>query len=212
MSFAKFSFETDFRSGNAGRRVSDLEAQAAREAGLREGMAQGRAQAEAERDAAEMHMMGLLAEQARHLLAGHEERFAHIEQGAAALAAALAQRIAGAALARTPFALIEEAARECLQQARAAQHLSIRVHESLTERTEQIFARLAHEGGFAGKIVVLADPHLARGDARIEWADGGVAIDQERVAQAVEEAIQRVLGGPTEAFVSLEASAAKDHS
>ena len=37
--------------------------------------------------------------------------------------------------------------------------------------------------------MVLGDPDVAEGDARLEWADGGVVRDSAAVARAVEQTI-----------------------
>lgn len=194
MNVAPFTFETDFRTGGPGRRAADMEVSQARQQAYEQGLAQGRAEAQAQADAALAHMAGLIAEQARQLLAGQDERYARIEQAAAALAVQLARRIGGAALAERPMAQIEAAARECLAQARGATHLAVRVNGALAEQAEALFARLAHEGGHAGKVVILPDDALAPGDARIEWADGGMVIDHAALADAIEAAAVKTLG------------------
>lgn len=194
MNMAKYTFETDFRSGGPGRRAADMEIQQAREQAFAEGLAQGRAEAQMQANAALTHMAGLIAQQASQLIAMQEERFVVIEQAAAALAATLARRIAGAALAERPMALIEEAARDCIVQARAAPHLAVRVSAELVADTEKLFGELAHDKGYAGRIVVLADEAVGSGDARIEWADGGIVIDREALGAAIDEAARKALG------------------
>lgn len=86
------------------------------------------------------------------------------------------------------------AARECLAHARHAPHLAIRVHESLVETVEGKLSGLAREAGFAGRIVVLGDPDIALGDGRLEWADGGIAIERAELDEAVDRAVAAVFG------------------
>ncbi|MFL1876996.1 hypothetical protein ACIKT0_17910, partial [Hansschlegelia beijingensis] len=47
------------------------------------------------------------------------------------------------------------------------------------------------------RLVVLGDPDVAEGDARLEWADGGVVRDGAAVARAVEQAIALRFGTPS---------------
>jgi flagellar assembly protein FliH len=194
MSTAPFSFDTDFRREAHGRRVTDVDVATAREQGFADGFAQGRAAAAQEAQAALTHMAGLLAQQAQALLGAQDERFALVEQEAAALAVLLARRIAGAALAERPDAMIELAARECLQHARSAPHLAVRVHVDAVTQAEGLFGVLAHESGFAGKVVVLGEPEIAPGDARLEWADGGVVIDRGALDALIDSAARQALG------------------
>ncbi len=44
--------------------------------------------------------------------------------------------------------------------------------------------RLARERGFEGRIVVLGEPDIALGDARLEWADGGIVRERRRFEAA----------------------------
>ncbi len=190
----KFMFNSDFR--NDGRQAVDETAlAAARAEGFRSGQDQARREAEHQTEA-------LLAQLVRHcerLLAHQDERVAAVEAQAAQLAVAAARGLAGAALAEKPLAELLLAARECLGHARHAPHLVIRVHESLVEAVEGKIAGLARETGFAGRLVVLGEPDIAVGDGRLEWADGGIAIDRTQLDKAVEAAIRSVFG-PADPF------------
>ena len=101
----------------------------------------------------------------------------------------IARKVAGEALDAQPLAGIGEAARNALQHLRGVPHLVVRVHESLVEEAETLVKRLARERGFEGRLVVLGDPDTLPGDARIEWADGGVVRERARIEAAVAEAL-----------------------
>ncbi|MEE7467161.1 hypothetical protein MOF8_10040 [Methylobacterium oryzae] len=101
--------------------------------------------------------------------------------------------IKGDALDAAPLAGIGEAARTALQHLRGVPHLVVRVHDSLVEEAETLVKRLARERGYEGRLVVLGDPDMAAGDARIEWADGGIVRERARIEAAVLDA----LGLPT---------------
>ncbi len=49
--------------------------------------------------------------------------------------------------------------------------------------------RLAREHGFEGRLVVLGEPDMPPGDARLEWADGGVVRERARIEAALAEAL-----------------------
>lgn len=202
MSIAKYTFEADFRQGGPGRRQTDMEVAEAREAGFREGLARGRAEAEAQANAALQHMAGLIAQQAQTLLETQDRRWDEVEIAAAALATKLARRIGGAALAQTPLAPIEQAARECIAQARSAPHLAVKVAADMADQAEAMFGRLAHESGYAGRVVVLPDEMMRPGDALIEWADGGAVIDRDGLDATIEAAAARALGAPPDQILN----------
>jgi flagellar assembly protein FliH len=202
MTATPFSFDTDFRGPNPGRRISDVDVASAREQGFHDGFAQGRQQAQAEQNAALTHMAGVLASQAQALLAAQDQHRDEIEAGAAALAITIARRIAGAALAEKPNAVLEQAARECIAHARTAPHLAVRVNEAMVTETEKLFGRLIHESGYAGKLIILGEPEIMPGDARLEWADGGVFIDRGALDAAIAQAAHRILGFNPDTLIS----------
>ncbi len=90
--------------------------------------------------------------------------------------------------------MLEQAARECLTHARAAPHLAVRVNEAHVSDAERLFGRLTHESGYAGKLIILGEPEIAPGDARLEWADGGVVIDRGALDAAIATAARDILG------------------
>ncbi|MCX7339946.1 MAG: FliH/SctL family protein [Hyphomicrobiales bacterium] len=202
MNAARFTFETDFRAEANGRRATDVDVAAAREQGFNDGYAKGQEVAEAKASAALTHMAGLISVQAERLLAVHDDRMAQIEACAAALAVKMARRMAGAALAERPQAVIEQAARECLVHARSAPHLAVRVHADFVEDAERLFGRLTHQSGYAGKVIILGEPEIAAGDARLEWADGGVVINREAVDAMIDAAAEKVLGARPDTLLS----------
>ncbi|MFD0936213.1 flagellar assembly protein FliH, partial [Methylobacterium trifolii] len=83
------------------------------------------------------------------------------------------------------MAAIGEAARTALQHLRGVPHLVVRVHDGLVEEAETLMKRLARERGYEGRLVVLGDPDLSPGDARIEWADGGIVRERARIEATV---------------------------
>lgn len=197
----KFMFGTDFREG--GRRAAgEADITAARAEGFRDGEIQGRQQGEAQLVA----LAGQIARAADRLLAQDDARAVAVEEQAAQVALAAARALAGAALAEKPMAEIEAAVRECLVHARLAAHLVVRVHESAVEAVEGLLKRLAQHSGYAGRLIVLGEPDIAAGDGRIEWADGGVAIDRQLLSQQVEQAVARVFGRSTAAMATEDAA------
>lgn len=185
----KFMFATDF-SGNGRKAVDETALEAAKADAFHRGLDQAKREGD-------QQLSALLSQLVRHgerLLAQQDERLVQIEAQAAQLAVATARSLAGAALSDKPLAQLLAAARECLAHARHAPHLAIRVHESLVETIESKLSGLARETGFAGRIVVLGEPDIAIGDGRLEWGDGGIAIESAALEEAVDRAVRAVFG------------------
>lgn len=185
----KFTFGTDF--GEVGRRgASEADLAAVKAEAFRAGEAQARLEAESQLNG----LTHQLVRSCERLLAQEDQRSAAIEAQAARVAIATARALAGAALAAKPLGEIEHAVRECLTHARLAPHLVMRVNDAAVEDVEALVRRVGQETAFAGRLVVLGEPDIMPGDGRIEWADGGFAIESERLSRLVEQAVTAVFG------------------
>ncbi len=78
--------------------------------------------------------------------------------------------------------------------ARSAPHLAVRVNDAAVEDAEKLFGRLTRESGYAGKVIILGEPDIAPGDARLEWADGAVVIDRAALEKSISDAVSRLVG------------------
>jgi flagellar assembly protein FliH len=186
-----FLFDTDFRrsrpSADALRAAE--EAARAEAAAHARGLHEGRLAAEAQIQGRLADAVNRLALAATGLLAQGDAREAEREAQAVEVAVLIARTVAGEALDGNPLAGITEAARAALQHLRGVPHLVVRVHEGLVEEAEALVKRLARERGYEGRLVVLGCPDTAPGDARIEWADGGVVRERARIEAAVTQAL-----------------------
>ena len=70
----------------------------------------------------------------------------------------------------------------------------IRVADADLDALSEQIDTIATRRGFAGKVVLLAEPSVASGDCRIEWADGGVERDSARLWHDIDLAVARLLG------------------
>jgi flagellar assembly protein FliH len=188
----KYLFDRDFRDPGGGpKNVAAL--QEAEQRGYAQGLAEGRRQAASEGDAQLVSAMRRIADSAGSLLAGLDARQAQVEEEALAFGNALGRKLAGTALAAYPLEAITEAARASFQHLRGVPHLVVRVNEALVESIEAHVQRMSRERGYEGRLVVIGEPEIAPGDARIEWADGGIVREQRHIDEAVEQALAGAL-------------------
>ncbi|MDV2982859.1 UNVERIFIED_CONTAM: FliH/SctL family protein [Methylobacteriaceae bacterium AG10] len=191
-----FLFDTDFGRPRAPS-AADAEAAARSEAeraaleaaAYARGLQDGRAEAALQEQARLADALTRVGLAAAGLLNQSDARDGARETQALAFAAALARRIAGEALDARPLAAVEETARSALRHLRGVPHLVLRVNEGLVDEAETLMRRLSREHGFEGRLVVLGEPDMAPGDARLEWADGGVVRERARIEAAVESAL-----------------------
>jgi flagellar assembly protein FliH len=194
---AKFLFDVDF--GAAAKVAAPTIAAAEHEAaiaeaearGYRSGMnaAEAQARTEAERRVAgafERIATGL--DQLRGSLKGVEDRF---EAEAVEVALAVGRKLAAELISREPFAEIAALADNCFRELLAAPHIVVRVNSSLYADAKSRLEEIARARGFDGRLVVMAEPDIAPGDCRIEWADGGLKRERAATETAIAEAVER---------------------
>lgn len=125
---------------------------------------------------------------AAEALAGMEGR---VEHEAIDIAVAVAAKLSGALVHRHPMEEIRHLVGDCLANLRAVPHLVVRVNDDLMEEARTELTRLAADRGFEGRLVILAEPVIPRGDCRIEWSTGGVMLDRQEIADRIAEAVDR---------------------
>jgi flagellar assembly protein FliH len=191
----KFMFNTDFRAGD--RPEADSISKAALDAAVAEaearahtaGYAAAQADANVEsqrRIAAALDRIGATLSGLAGGLGGIEKR---LEAEAVEVAVAVATKLASELIAREPFAEIAALAADCFNQLVAAPHVVVRLNDALYADARERLEDIARMRGFEGRLVVLAEPDIAPGDCRIEWADGGVTRDRAKTEAAIGEAV-----------------------
>ena len=191
----KFLFEDDFASGHPGAGAKRLISTAAHEAalaraeaeGYRKGMAAAEVQIEGRATAASERIAQAIAAMAQGLSAIE----ARLEAESVEVAVAVARKLAPELIAAEPLGEIAALASACFRQLIAAPHVVVRIAEQIYDSARTRLDEIARLSGFEGRLVVLAEPGMALGDCRIEWADGGLARDRAATEAAINEAVER---------------------
>ena len=195
---AKFLFDTDFAAPDKSRerpsqaevaqRIATVEARA-----YRDGYDAGQREARAESD----RRSALALEEIKIAMAGIAARFAGVETRmeteAVDVAVAVARKLCSAMIAAEPLGEVTGLVAECFSHLVATPHLVVRVNESLYEVAREKIERLVKPSGFQGRLVILAEPDVATGDCRIEWADGGVVLERAAIEARIDERVGRYM-------------------
>jgi flagellar assembly protein FliH len=195
---AKFLFETDFRPGGGDTKLATvgLEEHAARvreaeAAAFARGFDQGATEARAEAERRSGAIIERIATAMNALDKQLEAVEAKFETEAVDVAVAVAQKLASKLLEQEPLAEIAALASECFRNLVKCPHVVVRVndalHEAAREKLDEIVRRCTPDT----RLIVLAEPEIAPGDCRIEWADGGIDRDGAAIAAAIDEAVAR---------------------
>jgi flagellar assembly protein FliH len=114
-----------------------------------------------------------------------------METEAVEIAVAVARKLCGALIAAEPLGEISGLVAECFSHLVATPHLVVRINDQLYDLAHQKIEHMAKASGFQGRLVVLAEPEIATGDCRIEWADGGVVLERSVIDAKIGELVGR---------------------
>ncbi len=190
----KFLFDVDF-AGGADRKQAIALAEHARKLAEAEKAARQRGYEEAERDAkveADRRIAAALERIAKDIAETNTTLMAietRLECEAVEVAVAVARKLAPALIEREPFAEISALASDCFRQLVASPHIAVRINDGLYATAREKLDGIVRARGFEGRLVVLAEPDIAPGDCRIEWADGGINRDTAKADAAIGEAV-----------------------
>jgi flagellar assembly protein FliH len=202
---ARFLFDLDFaappRGADAVSNVStitiaehDARLAAAEKAARAKGFEEGRASVEAKAAHRLADEAARLAAAAQSMLALLDEERRRIEADAIRVAEAIACKLAGSLIERLPRDAVLSVFAAALDPLRLSPHVVVRLSADDAGPIGEAIAAEAKKRGFEGRIVILGEPNLSRGDCRIEWADGGITVDHAALASAVADLVDAHVG------------------
>ena len=201
---AKFLFDVDFSApdkkekpatpAEIAAKIAETEARA-----YRAGYDAARHEAKVESDRRAALALEEIAIAIRSIAArinGIENR---METEAVDVAVAVARKLCAELIAREPLGEITALVSDCFSHLVSTPHLVVRINDSLYEGARAQIERLASQAGFEGRLVILAEPTIATGDCRIEWADGGVVLERTAIDAKINELVGRYLASRNQA-------------
>jgi len=196
---AKFMFDMDFSAPDRTRErpaTPDEIAQtvaAAEARAYRDGYDAGQREAKAESDRRVALALEEINISVRDIAARYAGVEVRMETEAVDVAIAVARKLCGELIAAEPLGEIVALIKDCFAQLVATPHLVVRINAQLYEGARERFERLAKQSGFEGRLVILAEPEIATGDCRIEWADGGVVLERAAIEAKITELVGRYM-------------------
>ena len=202
---AKFLFDVDFGAPDKARERPATSAEiaqkiaAAEARAYRDGFDAGQREAKAESD----RRAALALEEIGVAIKGIASRFsgieARMETEAVDVAVAVARKLCGELIAAEPLGEITALVSDCFSHLVSTPHLVVRINDALYEAAREKIERQATQSGFEGRLVILAEPDIATGDCRIEWADGGVVLERAAIEAKINELVGRYMASRDQA-------------
>jgi len=202
---AKFLFGMDFSAPDKGRerratpseiaqRIASAEARA-----YRDGYEAGQREAKAESDRRTALALEEIAIALQGIAASFSGVAARMETEAVDVAVAVARKLCSELISREPLGEIGALVSDCFSHLVSTPNLVVRINDSLYEAARERIERLTKQSGFAGRLVILAEPDIDTGDCRIEWADGGVVLERAAIEAKINELVGRYMASRDQA-------------
>lgn len=195
---AKFLFDNDFGAPKTTERAASTAevAQQIAEAearGFRAGHEAGRNEASVENARRVAQALDDIARSIGAVVQQLTGAEARMEIEAVDVAVAVARKLCGALVAAEPLSETMALVSDCFRHLTSTPHLVVRINDQLYDAARHDIERLAKQSGFEGRLVILAEPDIAGGDCRIEWADGGVVLDRAATEAKIDELVGRYM-------------------
>lgn len=174
---------------------SEQDLEAARDEAYVAGHTAALQEAEAATERLMAESLHFIAQHLRQMIGTIDAPYARLEPMAAEVALAVSRRVAPVIAARHGVDEIEALVRRVVPTVIDQPRLVVRVHPALSEQTRTAIRPVIEDTGFEGRIMVMDDPQIQPGDARIEWGDGGIEKDTARTWSDILNIIDRNIVG-----------------
>lgn len=195
----KFLFDQNFGDGRAAQRRKKAETYteedlaAARAEGYAEGQRAGQAEAQQHTEAAASASLAVISDHLNQNAHDLQKALSACRRDAAEVAVIVGRKLAGELIEEHPLAAIEALIADCVGELREEPRLVIRTSDAVTEAVRDRLSGIAASAGFEGHLVLLPDETMTDQDCRVEWADGGVALELSRTEELIARAVRNYL-------------------
>ena len=202
---AKFLFDMDFGAPDKAREKPATPSEiaqkiaAAEARAYRDGFDAGQREAKAESDRRAALALEEIGIGVRSIATGFSGIETRMETEAVDVAVAVARKLCSELIAGEPLGEIVGLVSDCFSHLVATPHLVVRINEQLYDAARERIERLAKQSSFEGRLVILAEPEIATGDCKIEWADGGVVLERAAIDGKINELVGRYIASRDQA-------------
>jgi flagellar assembly protein FliH len=172
---------------------SEDELRAAREESFQLGYEQGLADAKKGIEQAIADLTDQALFKMEGLLNQEEKRWENVQRVAITTTMATLKKFWPQMMQHMGVQLVEDTIRQSLEVNNEEARIVVRVHDTLLDHVVARLPQLKEQQAFAGKVIILSDDHIAAGDCKVEWADGGLERLSRTLSQQLDGAFNRIL-------------------
>lgn len=184
----KFMFDTnDFNKGGRNQTsYTEEQLMTAKTQAHAQGKSEGVQETRGSQEEAISAHLGKIGSSLEKMLADEERRDLESMANATKIAMKIAHKLLPAFSRKYSLGEIENVILQSLDARKDEPRIAISVPAVHLDALKARIEALAHEKGYAGKMILVADDHLAETDCRVEWADGGTERLYERLMLQIE--------------------------
>jgi flagellar assembly protein FliH len=161
------------------------------EAIRKETFQQGKADTEAAAAALKAQALSAVAGAMTTVIKQFDAAVLAMRQESALVALQVGRKMAEAALAHFPEKEVEAIVAECLHKLHREPRLVVRLSSACADALRADIDAMCQAQGYAGRVIIMAEPALAGADCSVEWADGGVERDMAETFAVIEQSAER---------------------
>lgn len=160
-------------------------------------LTQGKSDADALAAAARAAALGTIAHGLTAVIGEIDSTVAAMRQESAMVALEVGHKLANAALTAFPLKEVEALVADCLHKLHREARLVVRTSPDCADALREDIDALCQQHGYAGRVIIMAEPTLTGADCRLEWADGGIERDLAATFAAIEQSFERWRTSPS---------------
>lgn len=164
--------------------------------GFLEGTKEGHATAQNEHSEVERILMeGLenFIQSISPVFAQYRSHCQQLKQDMPTLALSIAKKVAGFALSQPSQAVIEAAANQCAQAMISEPEVTVTINSVLADALTEKIKQLSRRETAASNVTVVPDKNIAISNYRIEWKNGSIERQTEKLWEQLDKAIDNMI-------------------
>jgi flagellar assembly protein FliH len=179
------------------RRFSEAEVKAACESAFAQGREAGTREVESGREQLVARSTAAMAEGLQAVKALNAELELRMTRWALQSALGMVQKLFPELVRRHGQSEIEAMVVNTLQDVEDEPRVVVRMPAAMIEPMQPAVAEICRQAGFVGRLLLIEDDAIALGDCRVEWAEGGIERQAQRLWTDIEQRVLRLLAHPT---------------
>jgi len=179
------------------RRFTEAELNAACESAFAQGREAGSREVESSREQLIARATAAIAEGLQAVTTLNADLERRMTHWALQSALGMVQKLFPELVRRHGQSEIEAMVVNTLQDVEDEPRVVVRMPAAMIETMQPVVAEICRQAGFVGRLLLIEDEAIAMGDCRVEWAEGGIERQAQRLWTDIEQRVARMLAHPT---------------